>query len=439
MRSLAQAVLAHYSRQFRGRVQVLNEWAALRGGLLESNVGGQPYVGYNALLLSPDERDSLAYLTPLFGRIMTKAMQAIVEAGPQTYRKLGWPELLDYSLRYEPLNRYLTVMGRFDFVLDPAGQWHLLEFNSDTPSGSQEVTLIEERLFALLSKLAPVARLNPNIGQDMARSFYNEALFAPLPYGAPEEEGPRLPPRVGFITQGRHLTDLAQTEYYAARLRELGLECTVGDLANLSISGSGIFIMNQPVDAIWRLYPIEWFARSPLFAGYTQANTIGTLKILNNLRGFLAQSKAVLAWVWRERENAALFDEAERTAIARYLPETYLLSDLPEDFDYRPFIIKEFYGREGAEVYDGANVTPEQWRQYREWDTFVAQRRVSLVSVPHSILNEQAEPALVEAFPCVGSFLIADQWGGCYSRIGARITNSQAQFIPTWIDILGSE
>ncbi|NWJ96761.1 MAG: glutathionylspermidine synthase family protein [Chloroflexi bacterium] len=432
MRSLAKEVLAQNARQFAARVQILNEWAAIYGGLLESNVGGQPYVGYNALLLSQPECDKLAELTECFGRIMTKALQAIVEAGPQTYRKLGWPELLDYALRYEPLNRYLTAIGRFDFGLDSAGEWHLLEYNSDTPSGSQEVTLIEERLFALLSKLAPVARLNPNIGSDMARAFYEEALFPPLPYGVVEEEGPRLLPRLGLLTQSRHLTDLAQTEYYAARLRELGLECVVSDLLNVSLAGDGLFLRGQPVDAIWRLYPIESFAHTPLFAAYTQANIVGSLKCLNNLRGFLAQSKAVMAWVWQERENAALFDPVERATITRHLPETYLLSDLPPDFDYRPFIIKEFYGREGAEVYDGAQITPEEWQAYQKGTTFVAQRRVNLASVPHPILNEQGEPSLVEAFPCVGSFLIADRWGGCYSRIGDRITNSQAQFIPTW-------
>jgi glutathionylspermidine synthase len=311
----------------------------------------------------------------------------------------------------------------------------MLEYNSDTPSGSQEVTQIEERLFALLSTLAPVARLNPNIGSDMAQAFYEEALFPPLPYGVPEEEGPRLLPRVGFLTQGRHLTDLAQTEYYAARLRELGLECVVSDLLNVSLVGGGLFLMGQPVDAIWRLYPIEQFAHTPLFAAYIQANIIGSLKCLNNLRGFLAQSKAVMAWLWQERENTTLFDEDERTIIASHLPETYLLADLPEDFDYHPFIIKEFYGREGAEVYDGAQMTPEQWQECRKWGTFVAQRRITLASVPHPVLNEQREPALVEAFPCIGSFLIADRWGGCYSRIGSRITNSQAQFIPTWLEI----
>jgi glutathionylspermidine synthase len=435
MRSLANEILAKYGRSFGARLQVINDWSALYGGMIESNVQGSPYIGYNALLLSPQERDELAHLTESFGRIMTKALGAIVEAGPTTYRKLGWPELLDYALHYEPPNRYLTVAGRFDFGCDGAGGCHLMEYNSDTPSGPQEATPVEQKIFATLSRLAPVARLNPDTGGDMARAFYEEACFAPIPYGATESEGPRLLPRIGIIVQGRHITDMAQCEYYAARLRELGLECVVGDLLNLTLAGDGIFLLGQPIDALWRLYPIEYFARAPIFMAYTQANIMGHLKLLNNLRGFLAQSKAVLAWVWSQRQNPELFDQQEQEIIARHLPETYLLNDLPEDFDYSAYIIKEFYGREGAEVFDGAEMSREQWQQCRQWGTYVVQRRIDLAPVPHITSSEDGQAQLIEAFPCLGSYLVADRWGGCYSRLGARITTFQAQFVPTLLEL----
>jgi hypothetical protein len=31
----------------------------------------------------------------------------------------------------------------------------------------------------------------------------------------------------------------------------------------------------------------------------------------------------------------------------------------------------------------------------------------------------------------VGSYIMGGKWGGCYTRIGGRITESFAQFIPT--------
>ncbi len=433
MHSLAREILDQYHRQFSYRQRIINEWAALKGGLFESNVGGSPYVGLNALVLSSPEKISLEKISNSIGGIMARALEEIIKEGPKTFRQLGWPENLDYALINEPLNLFLTAIGRFDFLLDLDGCWRLLEFNSDTPSGSQEVTLIEEKLFPFLSRLARVKRLNPQIKREMAEALLNEAKFPPLPQGAVPGEGPFLPPRIGFITQSRHITDLAQVEFYSAVLKELGLECVVGDLLNVSLAGGELLVLGQPVDALWRLIPIEIMGHSPLFAAYTRANQLGFFKVINNLRGFLAQNKGVLAWLWKEKDNAQIFNPEERTILKTHLPETYLLSSLSPNFDFKDFIIKEFYGREGAEVYDGSLLTPAQWRQCQEWGTFVAQRRVVSSSFPHSLMTDRGKPELIEAYPCIGSFLIGGKWGGCYSRIGSKITNYQAQFVPTFL------
>lgn len=436
MKTLARQVLEHYSpRRFCGVVRLLNEHAALHDGLFESNVQGRPYVGFNGLVLTASERNELVYLTEAFSAIMTKALAAIVEAPPAVLRALGWPEHLEYALRHEPPNRSLTPIGRFDFALDRAGVWRLMEFNSDTPSGSQEVTLVEERQWPYLSRLsARLSRLNPNIGPDMAHALYQEALYAPVPPGRPEVEGPRYPPRIGFVVQGRHLTDLAQVTYYARSLEGLGLDCVISDISNLSLMGGHLYLMGRAVDAVYRLYPVEYFALEPLFAAYLQTNLNGWLKCLNNLRGFFAQSKAVMAWVWQQRASG-LFSAEEREVIERHLPETYLLEDLPEQFDYSGYIVKEFYGREGAEVYNGANLSFEGWLQCREWRTFVAQRRIEIAPVEHVLPSKDwREIELIESFPCVGSYIMGERWTGCYTRIGGLITKSDAQFIPTLVE-----
>ncbi len=436
MKTLAQALTRRYSpERFCAIVRLLNERAALDDGLFESNVRGRPYVAFGGLVLSKPERAGLVYLTETFNAIMTKAMSAIVEEPPAILRKLGWPEHLEHGLRREPLNRTLTPLGRFDFALDRAGVWRLMEFNSDTPSGAQEITWVEERQWSYIARLAPgLARLNPQIGPTMAQALYQEALYIPEPPGQPPVQGPRYLPRIGFLTQGRHLTDLAQVTYYARALEDLGLECIISDISNLSLLGGHLYLLGRPIDAIYRLYPIEYMATEPLFAAYLQTNLNGWLKCLNNLRGFFAQSKAVMAWVWQQR-GSGLFSSEERETIERHLPETYLLEDLPEDFDYSPYIVKEFYGREGAEVYNGANLSFEGWLQCRTWRTFVAQRRIEIAPVEHALpSSDWSNVDLVEAFPCVGGFIMGGRWGGCYTRIGGLITNSYAQFIPTLVE-----
>ncbi len=435
MRTLARALTARYSpRRFCTTVRVLNEHAALHDGLFESNVYGRPYVGFGAVVLTEAERDDLARLTNAFNTIMMKAMTAIVQEPAATLRALGWPENLEYTLRREPLNRTLTPLGRFDFALDTAGQWQLMEFNSDTPSGAQEITLVEERQWPLLARLERgLARLNPSIGPAMARALYDEALFLPVPEGSIEPEGPPLLPRVGFLVQGRHLTDLAQVSYYARILQEQGLECVVGDISNFNLVGGLFYLLGQPIDALYRLFRVEDLSLEPLFLAFVQSTLNGWLKSLNNLRGFFAQSKAIMAWVWRHRASP-LFDAQEQEIIARHLPETYLLEDLPEAFDYRPYIVKEFYGREGSEVYNGAELPFEVWLQCRTFRTFVAQRRIEIAPMEHASPAEDGQSILLgEAFPCVGSYVMGGQWAGCYTRIGGRITDSFAQFVPTLV------
>ncbi|MDB5079014.1 MAG: hypothetical protein JWP00_938 [Chloroflexi bacterium] len=433
MRSLAQQLHHRYSpRRFCAMVRILNEHASLHDGLFESNVYGRPYVSFGGLVLSQAERTELADLTNIFNDIYTTAMAAIVRESSATLRSLGWPENLEHTLRREPLNRFLTPLGRFDFALDTAGVWRLMEFNSDTPSGAQEVTQVEERQFRYLHRIdARVERLNPAIETSMRQALVDEALFAPQPENVPPSEGPSLLPRVGFLVQGRHLTDLAQVTYYAGILKKAGLETIVSDISNFNLLGGQIYLLGQPVDAIYRLFPVENLSVEPIFAAFLQSTLNGWLKSLNNLRGFFAQSKAIMAWIWQNRENP-VFTGREQAVIARHLPETYLVETLPEDFDYSSYIVKEFYGREGSEVYNGADLSQEGWLQCREWRTFVAQKRIDIAPVEHLLPDEEWQKVLlVEAFPCVGSYIMGGKWAGCYTRIGGRITDSFAQFIPT--------
>lgn len=441
MYSLISHLNSRQQTRFANIARTLNTWAALiPGGLIESQVRGQPYVGFNALVLNQTERDELAQLTYIFGQVWLKALTAIVSDSTSDLSLLGWPTALDFPLRSEPPNRWLTALGRFDFALDPDNHWQLLEFNSDTPSGAQEASLIEARSLPLLTRFCrnyQLARLNPSIGTAMAQALLDEANFAPVPFEieSVSAESPTRQPVIGFLARGRHLTDLAQVLYYTQALRDLNptLNCVVGDPLNLALVNNRPLLLGQPLDALYRLFPIEDFWRDPIFAAYTQANLNGSFKCLNNLRGFLAQSKAILAWIWRERENASLFDATERAVIAAHLPPTYFI----KDFESEPgqgYIIKEFFGREGVGVWDGANLDATQWQSFQQNGNYIVQSKVNITPLPHFWLNarNQLQSGLVT--PCVGSFLIGGEWGGCYSRVGKPITDALAQFVPTLLD-----
>ncbi len=441
MYSLISQLNSTQQTRFVQIARALNTWAALvPGGLIESQVRGQPYVGFNALVLGQTERDELAHLTHVFGQVWFKALAAIVSDPTSDLTLLGWPTALNFPLRSEPPNRWLTALGRFDFALDPDGHWQLLEFNSDTPSGAQEASLIEARSFGLLSRFSRnyhLARLKPNIGLAMAQALLDEANFVPVPFEieAAPAASPTRPPIIGFLARGRHLTDLAQVLYYTQALHELDptLQCIVGDPLNLALVNNRPLLLGQPIDALYRLFPIEDFWRDPIFAAYTQANLNGSFKCLNNLRGFLAQSKAILAWVWRERENTELFDATERTVIASHLPPTYVIKDFASEPSPH-YVVKEIFGREGIGVWDSANLDATQWQTFRQNGNYIVQGKINIAPLPHYWLDAQNQLQSGLVTPCVGSFLIGGEWGGCYSRVGKPITDSSAQFVPTLLD-----
>ena len=71
----------------------------------------------------------------------------------------------------------------------------------------------------------------------------------------------------------------------------------MGDISNFNLMGGQFYLLGQPIDALYRLFAVERLSLEPIFVSYLQATCNGWLKSLNNLRGFLAQSKAILAWV----------------------------------------------------------------------------------------------------------------------------------------------
>ena len=102
--------------------------AQLEALLPDHLVLGEPYLALNALLLEPGELELLAQLTETFSRAFQRAGQALADDVPALVA-LGFPWAAAELLAGEP--RRMPLVGRFDFVLDTAGHWWLLEFRCE--------------------------------------------------------------------------------------------------------------------------------------------------------------------------------------------------------------------------------------------------------------------------------------------------------------------
>lgn len=464
MRTLASRVAQDGRQSGRAWRRVL-ERAPFHARLVDSYAFGEPYLSLNALVLTPSEAAELARLTGLFAGVFAKAAAAIAQDASLT-QQMGFPWPAVELLQDEPPQPVL--LGRFDFGLDQRGRWQLFEFNSDTPSGIREAegaerlihqsigratrrltrglgrrlaAAVERRLRAFERRTGREVRTVGVVTQvsyqeDLAQSaFFCDSLEAYWFHGRTERKEPALSRAKGLRTEGEvqgTRSSEGSTQHSALSLQHPARRAVLGDIGNLWVQDGDLWLLGERVDALYRLYPYERLYGHPLFAPLCDAVTDGRLCLLNGLRGFLPQSKAVMAWIWQERDSGR-FTPEEQEAIAAHLPPTYRLVETPAAEPQSAWVVKEFFGREGEEVYLGSEMSEEDWERCRAWGTFVAQRLVATQEVMGLRLEDgQAvpEPALAS----VGGFVIDGRFAGCYSRVGGTVINARAKFLGTLVE-----
>jgi glutathionylspermidine synthase len=415
MHTLAPARLAADPDAYGARWTAYLHEAALRYFLYDNTVAGERYLALNALVLDRAALADLVAATETLGRVFARATRAVQHDRP-TLERLGFPWAVAEMLLHEPAAPFLSPLGRFDFLRDEAGEWRLLEYNSDTPSGVRETAGAERLIYRALGQRGRHARLGAGLAARARRVFMRLLAAAPRPVRC-----------LGLVTDAGYAEDLAQLLFLRELLRPLGTAIALGDVDNLSVRRGRVHVLGREVQALYRLYPVERLYGHPVFPGLMDAALRGRVWLLNPVAALLAQDKALMAWIWARRDDE-LFPPDERAAIARHLPETYLVTDTPADLDRRAFVVKEFFGREGEEVYFGDAVDDADWERCRAWRTFVVQRVVHSLAV-EDVSWAEGRPVLSSGIPCVGSYLAGDRWGGLYVRIGDRVTTNRARHV----------
>jgi len=384
---------------------------------VDSWAEGRRYLSLTALGLSRAEVAQLGTITNRFSTLFARAVDGIL-ADPDWWSALAWPWAAIELARQEPphMDHLTSLFGRFDYLLDPRGDWQVIEFNSDTPSGGREAGGYEPAIAHLFPSLR---RIETRLPQRLAHAIVDRIDAHPKPV--------RL---VGVISTHRWLEDLSQAVWLAGLLREAGQAALVGDVNDLHEQRGRITLRGQTIDALYRFYPIERFYRHAVFGSVWDAAIDGRLLLLNGLRGFLAQSKACLAWLWA---NRALFSADDTVLIERHLPRTLLARDPQAPSLVPNGVIKHVNGREGDSVVFGASLDRAGWQDRLLEDGYVVQRAVaspSLVDVEVDDVTREVR-CVRERYACVGGFAIGGAFAGCYTRLDGPITSARATYAAT--------
>ncbi len=390
-------------------------------------VGGEPYPTLATLVLDQDAHDALTRLTNSFDRIIANAIDHILEDRDYLVR-LGFPAVAIDPLTREPRGTR-PLLGRFDFLFDVHGTWQLIEYNADTPSGLRETITIEPLVWHHVPRTLRQARpAGTHLGRALSRATLGR-LSQPLTTN-------RKVRTLGIFTDASHTEDFAQTEALAKLLRDplldLEIEVVVGDVDNLRLVKGRLHFQTGPVDAVYRYFPFETLLGHPAWTMLFTAVATGQVRLLNGLRGLLAQNKGVLAWIWSHRDDDSVFDTSDRATIRSHLPATQWVDAIPPPDARNGFILKQVFGREGEEVRHGSELDDDAWRQCVGWGSYVSQRHVLTVPSRATVATSRGHRD-VEVWPCIGSFAVDGRWGGYYTRIGGEITRHDAQWCATGV------
>jgi glutathionylspermidine synthase len=379
--------------------------------------GGRRYLSLVAVVLTASEAAQLKWVTQRFSSLLSRAVDGIL-ADPDWWSALAWPWPAIELARQEPSHPggQASLYGRFDCLLNADGVWQLIEYNADTPSGGREASGLEPAL----------ARLHPGlrrVGGRLPRQL-TTALIARIRVH-------RRPVRsVGVVSSHSWLEDMAQATWLGALLCGAGQPAIVGDVTDLAVQHDRVTLRGRPIDALYRFYPIERLYRHAIFASLCELAIDGRLLLLNGLRGFLAQSKACLAWLW---SNRSTLDVAARRAIERQVPPTLIARDPAAAGVLASSIVKHVNGREGDSVVFGNELDSAGWEARLLEPGYVVQHIVCSPAVEDVEVDDwhARVRGVGQRVACVGAFAVGGRFAGCYTRLDGRITSPRATYAVT--------
>jgi glutathionylspermidine synthase len=382
-------------------------------------VEGELYLALNGVVLEARDAALLRHLTETFTTACVRAGAVLARDVPALVA-MGFPWLAAELLAQEEPGP--PLVGRFDFVQDRDGHWWLLEFNSDTPSGFRETTRVEP----LAQRDLPEATGLHSSGTEFAAAL-RDALLASV---GELHAGATL----GLVTSASELEDLAQMDLVRrlveGPLARRGIDVVLADLDNVSSPRGCLALCGKRVGTLYRGAPLEAMLGTPTFGAIFEAAAGGRLTLLNGLFGLLLQHKGLLAWLW-EHQDDPYFTVEERNAIQRHLPPTWAISSTPPEEDRRDLVAKQYFGREGEEVFFGDTLDDATWALLERRRTYVAQRRIAVAELDAAIPTA-CGPVSQHGCATVGCFSVRGRGVGFYTRFGGRIIDRHARWFATF-------
>jgi glutathionylspermidine synthase len=388
----------------------INEKAAFLHGYTGGYTGPCESFSLDALVIHQQHFKELEEASEKIWAVIEKTVELVRENHGIFCPVLGIEDSLQ-DLVTQNITSHTAFIARLDWGVDSNGNWRMLEINSETPAGIMESMALND---VIKSELA--IKLNdPN--KSLVK-LIREAFTCIV-----NDYNKYKPVRnIGFVT-GSFNEDWYNTKLLSELLKDMSYNIIVGEISGLEAREKKLYLYGEPLDAIYRYYPLDWLANDVYFEGVIEALKENSPSI-NPPVSFISQSKAFLALVW-ELADQGFYDNDDKKLIDKYIPKTSLTAKKMKGIEN--YCIKPFFGREGQEI------TFSFSKKFNTLKNCVFQEWVDLQAVPIQ-LHTTVYSAQSSVCPVIGTYMVNRKFGGIYTRGGSRITDHNAVYIPAFID-----
>jgi len=362
-------------------------------GLVWHTAGDQPYWNegtYYSFTISEIEEIEAA-TAELYARFLD-AGQAVID-DRNAMRIFGIPEWCHDAIREAWTSEPPALnYGRFDLGYDGKGPPKLFEFNCDTPTGLLEASVIQ---WDWMRDVLPDRDQFNSLHEKLIAKWMDIRIYLP---------GQRL-----YFT---HVADdagedMVTTAYLRDTAIEAGLKTetiVIDDIGWHREARLFVDLQDQPIQAIYHLYPWEWLANEKF--GRNLIESLPRTTWIEPIWKMMWSNKAILPVL------ASMFPDHPNLLGASY-----------ERPSFGRFVAKPLLAREGAniDILDGETIVSASPGAYGD-SGYVYQERY--------MLPEMAPGT----YPVIGSWVVDGVPAGMGIREDGLITGNTARFVPHVIE-----
>ena len=384
----------------------LNDEVAFNHNYTWGYTGNQQAFSLDALIIDREFNEELTNAVDSVVRIIKKTTEFAKSNIELIAPIFDISETIASMIKSE-LNTELSFIGRLDWAVASDGSLKLFEFNSETPAGIIESIRVNEIV-------------HKNIYNDYTNP--NENLEGLIKSCMQSIIGSKKIKNIGIVASA-YDEDWFNTETIYESVKELSYNFILGEISGLEEINDKLYLYNQPLDAIYRYYPLEMLEEDNSTNGVMNALQGGLLNI-NPASVFINRNKALFALIW-ELVEQNYFNSQEANIIKKYIPKTVLD---PAKLGTPDCCIKSYLGIQGEDVMFSLE-EPEKIYE----GSYVYQERVEVQTIDMDIHNSGGSSSEIVS-PIIGTFIVGDKLGGIFTRVGGWITDKWAVYLPTYIN-----